>query len=86
MDPNVLREIVRKAIEDEIEPAAWRRCEALQKAENKSLEKMVKSWTKQPPPRPRWIAKKGPYVRRCHATTRAKMRRVSTAKSKVRRV
>ena len=38
MDPNDLRSCVEEAIEAEIEPVAWARCEVVQRAEQESLQ------------------------------------------------
>jgi hypothetical protein len=44
MDPNELREIVRKAILEHIEPVAWERCERVNKAQQGSLGTVLSSW------------------------------------------
>jgi hypothetical protein len=44
MDPNDLRDCVETAIEEEIEPVAWRRCEEINKAEQESLKTVLKGW------------------------------------------
>jgi hypothetical protein len=44
MDPNDLRETVREAIEDEIEWTAWKRCAAVEKAEQDSLRHVLDKW------------------------------------------
>jgi hypothetical protein len=44
MDPNDLRDCVEEAIKELIEPTAWARCEAVNKAEQKSLETIIASW------------------------------------------
>jgi hypothetical protein len=44
LDPNVLRDIVRAEIEDEIEPEAWARCDAVNKAEQDSLRHVLDRW------------------------------------------
>jgi hypothetical protein len=44
MDPNILRAKVGKAIKAMIEPAAWRRCIKLQKAEEESLRLALDAW------------------------------------------
>jgi hypothetical protein len=44
LDPNDLREIVRDAIEQEIEPTAWSRCSHIEKAERESLRTVLDSW------------------------------------------
>jgi hypothetical protein len=48
MDPNDLRDLVEEAIKSEIEPEAWARCEAMNKAEEESIREGVASWTKRP--------------------------------------
>ena len=45
MHPNTLRDRVREAIEQEIEPRAWARCVRAQEAEQESLESLLDSWT-----------------------------------------
>jgi hypothetical protein len=37
LDPNLLRDRVRKAIESHIEPEAWERCKVTERAEHSSL-------------------------------------------------
>jgi hypothetical protein len=56
MDPNDLRDIVREAIEDEIEWDAWDRCAVVEKAEQESLAHVLDRWKTGggEPPRPRW--------------------------------
>jgi hypothetical protein len=44
LDPNVLRDCVRKAIEAEIESEAWERCKVVEQAEQDSLRSVLKSW------------------------------------------
>ena len=44
LDPNDLREIVRQAIEAEIEPEAWNRCATVERAERQSLRTVLDSW------------------------------------------
>jgi hypothetical protein len=44
LDPNDLREIVRDAIEQEIEPVAWKRSADGEKAERNSIETVVAKW------------------------------------------
>jgi hypothetical protein len=44
MDPNDLRDCVRAAIEDLIEPIAWARCTLVNKAEQESLRDILKGW------------------------------------------
>jgi hypothetical protein len=44
LDPNDLRECMRQAIEDEVEPTAWKRCAAVEKAERESLRTVLDSW------------------------------------------
>jgi hypothetical protein len=44
LDPNDLRALVEKAIKDEIEPKAWNRCAAIEKAERESLRTVLDSW------------------------------------------
>jgi hypothetical protein len=44
MDPNDLREIVQAEIESEIEPEAWARCVAVNKAEQASLRHVLDEW------------------------------------------
>jgi hypothetical protein len=44
LDPNDLRDIVREAIEVEIEPEAWARCATVEKAERESLRMVLDSW------------------------------------------
>jgi hypothetical protein len=48
MDPNDLRECVREAIEELIEPAAWARCTLVNKAEQESLRDILKGWRSPP--------------------------------------
>jgi hypothetical protein len=44
LDPNTLRDIVREAIEVEIEPEAWDRCATIERAERESLRSVLDSW------------------------------------------
>jgi hypothetical protein len=44
MDPNDLRDCVKAAIEDLIEPIAWQRCDMVNKAEQESLKTILKGW------------------------------------------
>jgi hypothetical protein len=44
LDPNDLREIVRGAIEAEIEPDAWHRRVVIERAERESLREVLDSW------------------------------------------
>jgi hypothetical protein len=44
LDPNELREIIEEAVKDEIEPIAWTRCAAVEKAEQESLRHVLDSW------------------------------------------
>jgi len=44
MDPNDLRECVKDAIVDLIEPVAWERCEIVNKAEQESLKTVLAGW------------------------------------------
>jgi hypothetical protein len=44
MDPNDLRDTVRQAIVDLIEPVAWKRCEVVNKAEQESLKTILSGW------------------------------------------
>jgi hypothetical protein len=44
LDPNTLREIVRQAIEAEIELEAWNRCATIEQAERESLRTVLDSW------------------------------------------
>ena len=44
LDPNDLRNLIRKAIKDEIEPVAWQRCAVVEKAERESLRTVLDSW------------------------------------------
>jgi hypothetical protein len=44
MDPNDLRDRVRKAIKAEIEPTAWKRCATVEKAERDSLRHVLDRW------------------------------------------
>jgi hypothetical protein len=44
MDPNDLRDCVERAIVDLIEPVAWARCEAVNKAEQESLRTIIAKW------------------------------------------
>jgi hypothetical protein len=44
LDPNLLRECVRRAIKAHIEPVAWERCKVTERAERSSLNSILKSW------------------------------------------
>jgi hypothetical protein len=44
MDPNALRDCVEAAIVELIEPAAWQRCEVVNRAEQESLRTILKNW------------------------------------------
>jgi len=44
MDPNDLRDCVEQAIEELIEPVAWKRCERVNKAEQRSLKTVLAKW------------------------------------------
>jgi hypothetical protein len=44
LDPNDLRALVDEAIQAEIEPLAWNRCAAVEKAERESLRHVLDSW------------------------------------------
>ena len=44
LDPNVLRDIVQREIESEIEPEAWERCVTVNKAEQASLRHVLNKW------------------------------------------
>ena len=44
LDPNDLRTLVKEAIQAEIEPTAWNRCAAVEKAERESLRHVLDSW------------------------------------------
>jgi hypothetical protein len=44
MDPNALRGCVQDAITELIEPVAWRRCEAINQAEQESLRTVLDGW------------------------------------------
>jgi hypothetical protein len=44
LDPNDLRALVEEAILAEIEPSAWNRCAAVEKAERQSLRTVLDSW------------------------------------------
>ena len=44
MDPNDLRDCVESAINELIEPIAWERCERVNKAEQESLQTILKGW------------------------------------------
>jgi hypothetical protein len=48
LDPNELRDCVRKAIEAEIEPEAWERCKNTERAEQHSLRTVMRSWNQRP--------------------------------------
>jgi hypothetical protein len=44
LDPNDLRTLAKKAIQAEIEPIAWARCDLVNKAEQKSLRTILDAW------------------------------------------
>jgi hypothetical protein len=44
LDPNDLRALVEEAIENEIEPVAWKRCEVVNRAEQQSLKTILGKW------------------------------------------
>jgi hypothetical protein len=44
LDPNDLRDMVREAIKEHIEPEAWERCAAVEKAERESIVDVVSKW------------------------------------------
>jgi hypothetical protein len=44
LDPNVLRALVEEAIEAEIEPIAWERCDVVNTAEQESLRTVLDQW------------------------------------------
>jgi hypothetical protein len=44
MDPNDLRECVEAEIRTQIEPVAWQRCVAVNRAEQESLRDILKGW------------------------------------------
>jgi hypothetical protein len=44
MDPNDLRDCVETAINSWIEPVAWQRCDAVNKAEQESLRTILQNW------------------------------------------
>ncbi len=44
LDPNDLRTLVEEAIKDQIEPVAWNRCAAVDKAERESLRHVLDKW------------------------------------------
>jgi hypothetical protein len=44
MDPNDLRDCVDEAIQDLIEPVAWKRCEEVNGAEQESLKTILEKW------------------------------------------
>lgn len=44
MDPNDLRECVKAAIRELIEPTAWARCETVNAAELESLQTILSNW------------------------------------------
>jgi hypothetical protein len=46
MDPNDLRDCVEEEIKELIEPVAWERCEAVNKAEQESLKTILGNWGK----------------------------------------
>jgi hypothetical protein len=45
MDPNELRACVEAGIKELIEPVAWARCEAVNKAEQQSLKTVLEAWS-----------------------------------------
>jgi hypothetical protein len=56
MDPNDLRDCVETSIKARIDPVAWHRCEAVNKAEQESLKTILENWGApwaQPRPSPR---------------------------------
>jgi hypothetical protein len=44
IDPNVLRDRVERAIQEQIDHAAWRRCQIVERAERRSLTEVITSW------------------------------------------
>lgn len=44
MDPNDLRNCVKRKIKELIEPVAWKRCEVINKAEQESLQHVLDQW------------------------------------------
>jgi hypothetical protein len=48
MDPNDLRDCVKQAIMELIEPVAWNRCEVVNRAEQESLRTILQSWKDAP--------------------------------------
>jgi hypothetical protein len=44
MDPNDLRDCVKRGIKKLIEPVAWKRCEVVNQAERESLRSVLDSW------------------------------------------
>jgi len=44
MDPNKLRDCVEEAIKELIEPVAWKRCEAVNRAEQEPLKTILENW------------------------------------------
>jgi hypothetical protein len=44
MDPNALRDLVKREIKKLIEPVAWKRCETVNKAERESLRTVLDGW------------------------------------------
>jgi hypothetical protein len=44
MDPNDLRDCVEEAIQDLVEPVAWKRCEKVNEAEQESLKTILEKW------------------------------------------
>jgi hypothetical protein len=46
LDPNVLRNCVERYIKMQIEPEAWRRCEAVNEAERESLVHVMSQWAR----------------------------------------
>jgi hypothetical protein len=53
MDPNDLRDCVKREIAKLIEPVAWRRCEVVNKAEQESLRTILDKWARHEGARPR---------------------------------
>ena len=45
MDPNDLRDCVKRGIQKLIEPVAWQRCEIVNKAEQESLKTIIAKWS-----------------------------------------
>jgi hypothetical protein len=56
MDPNELRDCVKNAIVELIEPVAWKRCEVVNRAEQASLKGIIEKWgVRHDPPPPPWL-------------------------------